>query len=144
MAWGPLGGGFLSGKYQRNQPPQQAVEGRIATARVEHEEAWQRRSTDRNWQVVDMVRQIAQEHGATPSQIALAWLRAQPLVSSVILGARSFSQLEENVGAADIELTAEERTRLDRASALPDLYPYRLIEQGRRLPNLPGERESGS
>jgi aryl-alcohol dehydrogenase-like predicted oxidoreductase len=144
MAWGPLGGGFLSGKYQRNQPPQQAVEGRIATARVEHEEAWQRRSTDRNWQVVDTVRQIAQEHGATSSQIALAWLRAQPLVSSVILGARSSSQLEENVGAADIELTAEERTRLDRASALPDLYPYRLIEQGRRLPNLPGERESGS
>jgi len=139
MAWGPLGGGFLSGKYQRNQPPQQAVEGRIATAKAELEEAWQRRSTDRNWQVVDTVRQIAQEHGATPSQIALAWLRAQPLVSSVILGARSYSQLEENVGAADIELTAEERTRLDSASALPDLYPYRLIEQGRRLPNLPGE-----
>src|SRR5260370_30428684 len=106
MAWGPLGGGCRSGKYQRNQPPKQAVEGRIATDRVEHEEAWQRRSTDRNWQVVDMVRQIAQEHGATPSQIGLAWLRAQRLVSSVILGARSFSQLEQNSCAPHIELTA--------------------------------------
>jgi aryl-alcohol dehydrogenase-like predicted oxidoreductase len=135
-AWGPLGGGFLSGKYQRNQPPQSAAEGRIATTRAEHEEAWQRRNTERNWQIVDAVRRIAQERGATTSQIALAWLRAQSIVGSVILGARSFSQLEENLGAADIELTSEERTTLDAVSALPDLYPYRFIEQGRRGPDL--------
>lgn len=135
-AWGPLGGGLLSGKYQRNQPPQSAVEGRIATAKAELEEAWQRRNTERNWQIVDAVRQTAHERGATPSQISLAWLRAQPIVSSVILGTRSFSQLEENLGAADIELTAEELAILDVASALPDLYPYRLIKQSRRQPDL--------
>jgi aryl-alcohol dehydrogenase-like predicted oxidoreductase len=132
MPWGPLGGGILSGKYHRNQPPQSPTEGRIATTRAEHEEAWQRRNTERNWQIVDAVRQIADERGATSSQIALAWLRARPMVTSVILGARSLSQLEENIRAAGIELTAEERTGLDRSSALPDLYPYRLIEQGRR------------
>lgn len=135
-AWGPLGGGFLSGKYQRNQNPQNADEGRIATARADLEEAWQRRNTDRNWQIIDAVQQIAQERGATISQIALTWLRAQPMVASVILGARTFSQLEENLAAADIELTAEEINRLDDASALPDLYPYRFIEQGRRQPDL--------
>ncbi|SRR6266496_3551181 len=134
-AWGPLGGGLLSGKYHRNQPPQSAGEGRIATTSAENEEAWHRRNTERNWQIVDAVRQIAQERGATASQIALAWLRAQPLVSSVILGARSLSQLEENLGAADIELTTKEKAELDRVSALPDLYPYRLIEQWSRLPN---------
>ncbi len=135
-AWGPLGGGLLSGKYQRNQPPQSAAEGRIATTGAENEEAWHRRNTERNWQIVDAVRQIALERGATSSQIALAWVRAQPLVSSVILGAHSLSQLEENLGAADIELTAEEKAKLDRVSALPDLYPYRLIEQWRRQPDL--------
>jgi len=135
-AWGPLGGGLLSGKYQRNQPPQSAAEGRIATTGAENEEAWHRRNTVRNWQIVDAVRQIALERGATSSQIALAWVRAQPLVSSVILGAHSLPQLEENLGAADIELTAEEKAKLDRVSALPDLYPYRLIEQWRRQPGL--------
>jgi len=135
-AWGPLGGGLLSGKYQRNQPPQSAAEGRIATTGAENEEAWHRRNTERNWQIVDAVRQIAQERGATSSQIALAWVRAQALVSSVILGAHSLPQLEENLGAADIELTAEEKAKLDRVSALPDLYPYRLIQQWRRQPGL--------
>ena len=135
-AWGPLGGGLLSGKYQRNQLPQSAAEGRIATTGAENEEAWHRRNTERNWQIVDAVRQIAQERGATSSQIALAWVHAQALVSSVILGAHSLPQLEENLGAADIELTAEEKAKLDRVSALPDLYPYRLIEQWRRQPDL--------
>src|SRR2546429_900259 len=51
MPWGPLGGGILSGKYHRNQPPQSPTEGRIATTRAEHEEAWQRRNTERNWQI---------------------------------------------------------------------------------------------
>ena len=131
-AWGPLGGGFLSGKYQRNKRPQVATEGRIATTGGDTEEAWERRNTERNWVVLETVQDIAQAHGATIAQIGLAWLRTQPIVSSVILGIRTLSQLEENLPAATLELTAEERSRLDRASTPPERYPYRLIELWRR------------
>ncbi len=131
-AWGPLGGGFLSGKYQRNRRPQAATEGRIATTGSDTEEAWERRNTERNWAVLETVQAIAQAHGATVAQVALAWLRSQPIVSSVILGIRTLSQLEENLPAAALELTSEERSRLDRVSAPPERYPYRLIEQWRR------------
>ncbi len=133
--WGPLGGGFLTGKYQRGQRPQEG-EGRIASTGDETEEAWERRNTERNWQIIDAVGEIAEQRGATYSQIAVAWLRAQPTVSSVIIGARTMAQLEDNLGAADIDLTAEELARLDQVSALPELYPYRMIElYGMRTPN---------
>lgn len=96
------------------------------------EEAWERRNTERNWAVLEAVQAIAQAHGATVAQVALAWLRSQPIVSSVILGVRTFSQLEENLPAASLELTAEERNRLARVSRPPERYPYRLFEQWRR------------
>lgn len=131
-AWGPLGGGFLSGKYQRNKRSQVATEGRIATTGGDTEEAWERRNTERNWVVLETVQDIAQVYSATIAQIALAWLRMQPIVSSVILGIRTLSQLEENLPAATLELTAEERCRLDRVSTPPERYPYRLIELWRQ------------
>jgi aryl-alcohol dehydrogenase-like predicted oxidoreductase len=135
MPWGPLGGGFLSGKYRRDQRPQAASEGRIATTSDDTEEAWQRRNTERNWHIVETVNEVAKERSATTPQVALAWLRAQPMVTSVILGARTLSQLEDNLGAADLELSAEEITKLNQASVPPELYPYNLIEQWRRAPN---------
>jgi aryl-alcohol dehydrogenase-like predicted oxidoreductase len=125
-AWGPLGGGFLSGKYKPGDRP---ADGRIAGLGEEYEESWERRNTERNWRIMDAVGDIAQNHGATHPQIALAWLRAQPAVASAIMGVRTMDQLEDNLGAAKIELTAEELASLDRASALPELYPYRVIEQ---------------
>jgi len=135
MPWGPLGGGFLSGKYRRDQRPQAASEGRIATTSDDTEEAWQRRNTERNWQIVETVNEVAKERSATTPQVALAWLRAQPIVTSVILGARTLSQLEDNLGAANLELSAEEIAKLNQASAPPELYPYNLIEKWRRVPN---------
>ncbi len=135
MPWGPLGGGFLSGKYRRDQRPQAASEGRIATSSDDTEEAWQRRNTERNWQIVETVNEVAKERSATTPQVALAWLRAQPIVTSVILGARTLSQLEDNLGAANLELSAEEIAKLNQASAPPELYPYNLIEKWRRVPN---------
>jgi len=124
--WGPLGGGFLSGKYQPGERP---VDGRIAGAGEDYEESWERRNTERNWRIMDAVGGIGQNRGAKHPQIALAWLRAQPAVASVIMGVRTMDQLEDNLGAADIELTTEELATLDRASALPELYPYRVIEE---------------
>jgi aryl-alcohol dehydrogenase-like predicted oxidoreductase len=127
--WGPLGGGFLSGKYKRGQRP---TEGRIATIAEDTEEAWARRSTERNWQIVEAVGEIAEARGVTYPQIALAWLRAQPAVCSVIIGVRTLAHLEDNLGAVELELTPDELARLDTASAMPELYPYRFLENYQR------------
>lgn len=127
-AWGALGGGFLSGKYQRGQRPQSAQEGRIATTPSQDEESWERRNIARNWNIIDAVGEIAEKRDATYSQIALAWLRAQPAVASIIMGARTMAQLEDNLDAANITLTPDELAKLDEVSALPELYPYRMIE----------------
>jgi aryl-alcohol dehydrogenase-like predicted oxidoreductase len=127
--WSPLGGGFLSGKYAPDErPTDPAEEGRIAMMGAEAEEAWHRRNTERNWNVLETVDAIAQARGATHAQVALAWLRGREVVSSVILGVRTMEQLEENLGAATLDLTEEERDRLDAASALPERYPYRFID----------------
>lgn len=125
MAWGPLGGGFLSGKYGKEHEPK---EGRIAKSDPGVEEAWERRATQRNWQILSQVVEIAESHGATIPQIALAWLLAQPMVSSVLLGARTLNQLEDNLKAAEITLTNQELEALTKVSALPELYPYRMIQ----------------
>lgn len=132
-AWGPLGGGFLSGKYRPDQRPQSASEGRIATSPDNEEETWTRRATQRNWAILEAIGQVANDRGASYAQIALAWLRAQPAVTSIILGARTLDQLEDNLGAEEIALTGDEVSRLDSASAPPELYPYRMIaEYGQR------------
>ena len=121
--WGPLGGGFLTGKYKRGDRP---TEGRIATQSDEAEEAWHRRNRERNWNIVDAVGEIAEARGATYSQIAVAWTRAQPTIASVIVGVRTMAQLEDNLGAAELNLTVDELAKLDQASALPEMYPYRF------------------
>ncbi|MEM1057479.1 MAG: aldo/keto reductase [Bacteroidota bacterium] len=125
VPWGPLGGGFLSGKYTRGERP---MDGRIAGATGEQEETWERRSTDRNWRILDAVGQIAEAREVSYAQVALAWLRTRSTVSSVILGARTLEQLDDNLGAADLTLTSEETEALDSASQPPEMYPYRMIE----------------
>lgn len=124
VPWGPLGGGFLSGKYQRDQRPTQ---GRIAVMSDETEEAWARRATQRNWCILDVMDDIVTSYEATHSQIALAWLLAQPAVASVIMGVRTVAQLEDNLRAIDLQLPEEEITRLSEASAPEEGYPYRFI-----------------
>lgn len=129
MAWGPLGGGFLSGKYKRGEQPDDPAAGRIANAGDDLEEAWARRNTERNWRIVDAVGEIAAERSATYPQIALAWLRSRPAVASVLLGTRTMAQLDDNLGAAEITLAGDELALLDEVSALPELYPYHMYEQ---------------
>jgi aryl-alcohol dehydrogenase-like predicted oxidoreductase len=129
--WAPLGGGFLSGKYKRGQRPTQAAEGRIAQEAERTEDAWARRNTERNWNIIEAVGEIAEARGASYSQIALAWLRAQPIVSTIIMGVRTMAQLEDNLGAAEIDLNQEELATLNTASLLPELYPYRFIAEMR-------------
>jgi aryl-alcohol dehydrogenase-like predicted oxidoreductase len=123
IPWGPLGGGFLSGKYRRGEKPPEGS--RIAGADESWEEAWQRRATEKNWQILQVVGDIADETGKTYAQIALNWLLRQPAVAAPIIGARTMHQLDDNLGAVSWELAPEQVRRLDEASAPPGIYPYR-------------------
>jgi aryl-alcohol dehydrogenase-like predicted oxidoreductase len=125
VAWGPLAGGWLAGKYERGDRP---VTGRVATQPDRDEESWVNRNTDHTWAVVGAVARVAAEAGITPSQAALAWLLARPGVDSVILGVRTAEQLEDDLGASDLQLEGELLGLLDAASAVPAPYPYRFID----------------
>ncbi|MBT7988980.1 MAG: aldo/keto reductase [Anaerolineae bacterium] len=126
--WGPLGGGFLSGKYQQNKKPTQSVQGRLATSPSHEEEAWERRNIDQNWEIIAALDEVAAKHNATHSQISLAWLLSRQVVASIILGVRTIEQLDDNLGASAIELNAEDIALLDQASEKPEGYPYRFMK----------------
>jgi aryl-alcohol dehydrogenase-like predicted oxidoreductase len=121
LPWSPLAAGFLSGKYQRNAPPPPGV--RL--------EKWKDRfagyDNDRGWKTIDCVKAIAKEKETTASAVSLAWLLAKPTVTSVIFGARSIEQLDDNLTAADVKLSADQVKRLDEASAFDIGYPYSMI-----------------
>lgn len=126
--WGPLGGSFLTGKYHPDHRPTSASEGRLGWSPLEHEEAWDRRATERNWRTLETVDEIVKAHpGATYSRVALAWLLSRPAVSSVIFGARTMDQLEDNLGTTELQLTEDEMARLNQISAPEEGYPYRMI-----------------
>ncbi|HEX3539823.1 MAG TPA: aldo/keto reductase [Acidimicrobiales bacterium] len=124
LPWSPLGGGWLTGKYRREERPSGAT--RLGENPDRGVEAYdRRRRVERTWEVIDCVERIATARGVSMSQVALAWLAARPAVASVILGARTLPQLEDNLGAASLRLDADETAALDRASdpAAAD-YPY--------------------
>lgn len=124
LPWSPLAGGWLSGKYERDVPPTGAT--RLGENPKRGMEAWQARNDDeRTWNTLEVVREIAEAHGATASQVALAWLTAQPAVTSVIIGARNLDQLHDNMAAVGLELSDQELQRLTEVSApRVDPYPY--------------------
>lgn len=131
ISWGPLGGGFLSGKYRRGENPPEGS--RIAGAPDELEEAWKKRAVERNWRTLDVIGDISEETGKSYAQISLNWLLRQPGVTAPILGARRLDQLEDNLGAAGWELSEEQVSALSEASAPPDLYPYNIIRDAQRI-----------
>jgi aryl-alcohol dehydrogenase-like predicted oxidoreductase len=123
LPWSPLGGGWLSGKYRRGQRPSGAT--RLGEDPERGMEAWDRRGTDRTWNVIDAVQTVAEARGATMAEVALAWVTDRPAVTSTILGARTLDQLEVNLTAAGLHLTPEETAALDKASdPQPADYPY--------------------
>lgn len=127
LPWSPLGGGWLSGKYSPDQVPTGPT--RLGEEPDRGVESYFRRNRDRIWAIVDEVKAVATERGVKPSQIALAWLRQRPGITSVILGARNVSQLSDNLAQASLNLGPDEVERLDRISdpGLPE-YPYRFLE----------------
>jgi aryl-alcohol dehydrogenase-like predicted oxidoreductase len=137
LPWSPLGGGWLSGKYRRDQRPSGAT--RLGEDPNRGMEAYDRRGTDRTWNVIDAVQKVAEDRGVSMAEVALAWVTARPAVSSTILGARTLEQLEVNLRSADLHLTAAETAALDAASdPHPVDYPYGELGVDQRSRTLGG------
>ena len=123
LPWSPLASGFLSGKYARNQPPPPGV-------RLDkRKERFADYDNERGWRTLDAVNAVAREKQTTAAAVSLAWLLAKPAVTSVIFGARSVAQLDDNLKAADVKLSPEDVAKLDDASAFDVGYPYKFLAQ---------------
>lgn len=124
LPWSPLAGGWLTGKYRRDEVPTGAT--RLGEDPERGMEAYApRNAQERTWRIVDAVRQVAEGRGVSMAQVALAWVADRPMVTSVILGARSLEQLDDNLGAAGLHLSESETALLNEVSApaVAD-YPY--------------------
>jgi aryl-alcohol dehydrogenase-like predicted oxidoreductase len=117
LIWSPLAGGLLSGKYRRDSGPENGRH--VGGSREPPIYDW-----DKLYDLIDVLVAVAEERGVTGAQVALAWLMGRPGVTSVIIGGRTIEQFEDNLAAADLVLTDDERARLDTASQPPLLYPY--------------------
>jgi aryl-alcohol dehydrogenase-like predicted oxidoreductase len=104
IPYSPLAGGFLTGKYRKDKP---LPESKRAESR-------KRDMTEKNFALLDKMDEIAAAHNATLSQVALAWLLADPVITSPIIGATSVEQLNENLGALDVKLSEDEMTTLNK------------------------------
>jgi aryl-alcohol dehydrogenase-like predicted oxidoreductase len=136
VPWGPLGAGFLSGRYRRDEPPPPGS--RMAGAGDDLEEARHRRAVERNFQVVEAAQEIAADHGATVSQVALAWLLGIEGITAPILGPRTLEQLDDALGCVDVTLSAEECARLEAPAPPPVMYPQRMLAEQTGLERLSG------
>jgi aryl-alcohol dehydrogenase-like predicted oxidoreductase len=115
LVWSPLAGGLLSGKYSRDKATARQLAG------------WSEppiRDEDRLWRIVDTLVEIGKERGVSAAQVGLAWLLGRPAVASLVIGGRNEAQFKDNIAAANLTLSLEERTRLDTVSKPPVLYPY--------------------
>jgi aryl-alcohol dehydrogenase-like predicted oxidoreductase len=126
LAWSPLAGGWLSGKYQRGVAPDPA-------SRVGRGDRWDdlpsQRESDRAWRVIDMLREIAGCSGRTCSQVAINFLLCRSPRVIPIFGARTMEQLAENLASVGWRLREEEAGLIEEASSIPVPYPYRFIQR---------------
>ncbi|MBN9492793.1 aldo/keto reductase [bacterium] len=118
IPWSPIAGGLLSGKYRRGEPPPE--DSRYAA--VSRNPVYQRRWVEGVFDIIEALDPIAQEKNCTLAQLAVAWVAQQPGVTSAIIGPRTMDQLEDNLGAADVVLTDEDRKRIDEV-----LPPGRMV-----------------
>jgi aryl-alcohol dehydrogenase-like predicted oxidoreductase len=115
LVWSPLAGGLLSGKFSRdNQKPEASRRSEFDFPIVDKERAWK---------ILDVINPIAKAHNCSPARISLAWLLAKPAVTAVIIGAKRIEQLQDNLAALSLKLSADEMNKLDEVSALPPEYP---------------------
>lgn len=127
VAWSPLRGGWLSGKFTRSLA-QAPAGSRIELAEEKGwDESWSNYNNEYTWQVIDALMVVAEETGKTPAQVAINWLLQRPAVTAPILGVRTMAQLEDNLGGAGWALDPQLVERLDQASDVPLPYPYNEI-----------------
>jgi aryl-alcohol dehydrogenase-like predicted oxidoreductase len=120
MVWSPLAGGLLSGKFGPGaEESKDARRAQFDFPPVDKERAWK---------CVAVMREVAKTHDTSVARVALAWVLAKKFVTSVIIGAKNPAQLDDNLAAAELELTAEEVQKLDEVSALPKEYPGWMID----------------
>jgi aryl-alcohol dehydrogenase-like predicted oxidoreductase len=123
LPWSPLAGGWLTGKYQRDTMPVGAT--RLGENPHRGVEAYERRNTQRTWQVLEALQALADHRGTSMAVLAIVWLMRRPAVTSVILGARTADQLSQTLPAGDFKLTDEEVAVLDEVSTpIVSDYPY--------------------
>jgi aryl-alcohol dehydrogenase-like predicted oxidoreductase len=126
MVWSPLAGGFLTGKYTRENP--QGDGGRLTGFdMLPYDRA-------KGHTVVDKLREIAKAHNGSPAQIALAWLLGKRGVTSILIGANKMAQLEDNLGAVKVQLAADQMVQLDEITALAPLYPHWFVARVQDAP----------
>jgi aryl-alcohol dehydrogenase-like predicted oxidoreductase len=121
MVWSPLAGGLLSGKYTRDG------KGPGGSRRVSFD--FPPVDRDRAFACIDVMGAIAEARGVSVARIAIAWLLHRSVVMSVIIGARTIEQLNDNLAAADVKLSDEDLAQLDGVSALPPEYPGWMIQR---------------
>ena len=115
LVWSPLAGGLLSGKFSRdNQKPEGSRRSEFDFPIVDKE---------RVWKILDVIAPIAKAHNCSAARISLAWMLKKPFVTSIIVGAKRPDQLQDNLAALDVPLTAEQIKQLDDVSALAPEYP---------------------
>jgi aryl-alcohol dehydrogenase-like predicted oxidoreductase len=122
LVWSPLAGGFLSGKYRRNSDP-------AAGTRFAEAGQFVMFDQERAYDVVDVLQQVAERHSASPARVALAWMLTRPAISSVIIAGRTLAQLDDNIKAADLELTADDLKALNDISDPGTPYPKWMVLQ---------------
>ncbi|ADQ15996.1 aldo/keto reductase [Leadbetterella byssophila DSM 17132] len=120
--WSPLAGGFLSGKFTRNQSSEGSRRANFDFPPVNKEKAYD---------LVDVMKEIGQQYDATVAQVALAWVRQQPGITSTIIGAKSINQLKDNIQSVTINLSAEDLKKIDAISPLPLQYPGWMVQSQR-------------
>jgi aryl-alcohol dehydrogenase-like predicted oxidoreductase len=131
LVWSPLAGGLLSGKYSReNQKPENSRRSAFDFPIVDKE---------RTWRIIDVLRPIAESRQTSVAGVALAWILSKPFVTSVIIGAKRVDQLEQNLAATEVKLTADEIKQLDEVSVLPPEYPGWMVpfQNINRLADVP-------
>jgi aryl-alcohol dehydrogenase-like predicted oxidoreductase len=123
VAWSPLGGGLLTGKYRKEGETgrREGMGGRV----------FQQENSPQRTAIVDAVLAVARERGVTPGEVAIAWVAAKGAIP--IIGPRTLGQLTENLAAAELSLSSDEVAKLDAVSAIPPIFPYTVIEGARPL-----------
>lgn len=136
LPWGPLGAGFLTGRYQRDMMPN----GRVTRAPDDLEEAAHRRATERNFRVLDELTMFAAKHDRPVAQLALAWLLGVPGVTAPIIGPRTLDQLDDLLDATDIELDDHAHARIAQPAPPPEVSPHRMLHGQLGLADVPAVR----